>query len=149
MPIYEFYCSDCVTVFNFYSPTVNTSKVPTCPKCKKRELDRLMSTFAVLSGKAEVSDDLDLPFDESKMEKALHMLESEMPNINEDDPRQASMLIRKMTEAAGGRLDEGMEEALCRMEAGEDPDKIEEEMGDQLDPESLFQVRKENKEPHC
>ena len=101
-----------------------------------------MSTFATPSGKGEDSEDLDLPFDESKMEKAFQMLESEMSNINEDDPRQASMLIRKMTEAVGGKLDDGMEEALRRMEAGEDPDKIEEEMGDQLDPESLFQQAK-------
>jgi hypothetical protein len=104
-----------------------------------------MSTFAVPSGKGEEGEDMDLPFDESKMEKALHMLESEMPNINEDDPRQTSMLIRKMAEAAGGRLDDGMEEALRRMEAGEDPDKIEEEMGDQLDPDSLFQASKKIK----
>ncbi len=142
MPIYEFYCSDCATIFNFFSATVNTNKIPTCPKCKKRQLERLMSTFATVSGKKEESDDMDLPFDESKMERALRMLESEVSDINEDDPRQASMLIRKMTEAMGGRLDEGMEEALRRMEAGEDPEHIEQEMGDQLDPEKLFSEAK-------
>ena len=26
MPIYEFYCPDCNTLFNFFSRTINTSK---------------------------------------------------------------------------------------------------------------------------
>ena len=26
MPIYEFFCPDCNTVFNFYSPTVNPGR---------------------------------------------------------------------------------------------------------------------------
>ena len=30
MPIYEFFCPDCNTVFSFYSPTVNTRKIPLC-----------------------------------------------------------------------------------------------------------------------
>ena len=101
-----------------------------------------MSTFVTVSGKREEAEQSDLPFDESKMERALQMLESEMPHVNEDDPRQASLLIRKMTEAMGGKLDDGMEEALRRMEAGEDPETIEEEMGDQLDPEAMFQAAK-------
>ena len=138
MPIYEFFCADCNTIFNFYSPTVNTSKTPLCPKCRKRELKRMMSKFATISAKKEESDSEDIPFDESRMEKAFQVMEKEMQNIKDDDPRQMASLLRKMTEAAGGNLDEGMEEALRRMEAGEDPEKIEAEMGDQLSPENIF-----------
>jgi hypothetical protein len=28
MPIYEFYCEDCHTIFNFFSKNVNTTKKP-------------------------------------------------------------------------------------------------------------------------
>jgi len=142
MPIYEFFCRDCNTVFNFYSSTVNTSKIPLCPKCKKRELKRMMSKFSPVSNKKEEGDFSDIPFDESKMEQAIRVMEKEMYNVKDDDPRQIASLLRKMTEAAGGNLDEGMEEALRRMEAGEDPEKIEAEMGDQLNPENIFSTRK-------
>jgi hypothetical protein len=55
--------------------------------------------------------------------------------ISEDDPRQMGRMMRKLYEATGLRLGEQMTEAIRRMEAGEDPDKIEAEMGDLLEAE--------------
>ena len=47
--------------------------------------------------------------------------------------------MRKLYQSTGMQLNERMEEAIRRMESGEDPDKIEEEMGDLLDEdEPLF-----------
>lgn len=139
MPIYEFYCYKCNTVYNFFSKTINTEKIPFCPKCKKVKLKRQMSIFARISGKREDSGEEDIPpFDEAKMEKAMSMLASEMDKINEDDPRQAATLMRKLSDVAGLNLGPGMEEALSRMERGEDPEKIEEEMGDILEEEEPF-----------
>jgi putative FmdB family regulatory protein len=132
MPIYEFYCKDCHTVFNFFSRTVNTKKIPICPLCKKTKLSRQMSLFAV-TGRAQEGTDEDLPMDEGKMEKAMTMLAREAENINEEDPRQAANLMRKLTEMTGMELGDGMAEALKRMEGGEDPEKIEAEMGDLMD----------------
>ena len=139
MPIYEFYCSKCNTIYNFFSRTVNTTKMPNCPKCKKYKLTRQMSAFA-LTGKAkENSNDMDdLPFDESKLESAIQMLGKEADKINEDDPRQAANLMRKLTNITGIELGRGMEEALSRMEKGEDPEKIEAEMEDILESEEPF-----------
>jgi len=138
MPIYEFYCEDCNTIFNFFSKTINTTKKPKCPKCKTRKLSRQMSAFS-FTGKAKEDSDMDdLPFDESKMEKAMQMLAGEAENINEDDPRQAANLMRKLTDMTGLELGAGMQEALKRMEAGEDPDAIESEMGDLLEGEEPF-----------
>lgn len=102
----------------------------------------MMSPFAIVSGKQEESGSQDFSFDEAKMEKALHVLEKDMATVNEDDPRQAAALLRKMTEAVGGNLDGGMEEALRRMEAGEDPEAIEAEIEDQLNPEAIFSEKK-------
>ena len=138
MPIYEFYCQDCNTIFNFFSSSVNTTKRPLCPRCKQRKLKRQMSTFYRLTGAKEEGDLDDLPIDEAKMEKAMSLLAREAEGINEDDPRQAANLMRKLSDAAGVGLGPGMEEALKRMEAGEDPEQIEAEMGDLLEQEEPF-----------
>ena len=138
MPIYEFYCDDCNTIFNFFSKTINTNKKPKCPKCKTKTLDRQMSAFAI-AGKAKEDGELDdLPFDESKMEQAMGMLAGEADRMDEEDPRQAANLMRKLTDMTGMKLGNGMEEALSRMEKGEDPEKIEAEMGDLLEDEDPF-----------
>jgi len=138
MPIYEFFCDDCNTIFNFFSKTINTTKKPKCPKCKTKTLDRQMSAFAI-AGKAKEDGELDdLPFDESKMEQAMGMLAGEADRMDEEDPRQAANLMRKLTDMTGMKLGNGMEEALSRMEKGEDPEKIEAEMGDLLEGEDPF-----------
>ena len=138
MPIYEFYCQDCHTIFNFFSRTVNTTKKPKCPRCKQRTLSRQMSAFAI-AGRAKEGDDLDdFPLDESKMEKAMQALAGQAENLNEDDPRQAANLMRQLTDMTGLELGDGMTEALRRMESGEDPDQIEAELGDILENEDPF-----------
>jgi putative FmdB family regulatory protein len=139
MPIYEFYCTDCHTIFNFFSKTINTRKRPKCPKCKTRVLDRQMSAFA-FTGKAREAGDMDdLPVDEGKVERAMQMLAGEAERIDENDPKQAADLMRKLTSMTGLELGSGMEEALRRMESGEDPEQIEAEIGDMLESEDPFQ----------
>ena len=140
MPIYEFLCEDCNTIFNFFSRSVNTTKRPLCPKCKQKKLKRQMSTFSRLTGAKEEGDPDDLPIDEAKMEKAMNLMAREADTINEDDPRQAASLMRKLSDVAGVGLGPGMEEALKRMEAGEDPEHIEAEMGDLLEEEEPFVI---------
>jgi putative FmdB family regulatory protein len=138
MPIYEFYCRECNTLFNFFSRTINTNKTPFCPKCKKEKLKRQISIFAVCGRAKEGSDLDDFPFDESKMEQAMNVLAGEAENMNEEDPKQAANMMRKLSEMSGLKLGYGMEEALSRMEKGEDPEKIEAEMGDILENEDPF-----------
>lgn len=140
MPIYEFYCNRCNTIYKFFSRKVNTEKIPFCPKCQDVQLERRMSLFATISNRGEDSeaDEGMPPVDESKMEQAMGMLAREAENIDEDDPRQAAMLMRKLTDATGLKMGPGMEEALSRMEKGEDPEAIEEELGDLLEEEDPF-----------
>jgi putative FmdB family regulatory protein len=140
MPIYEFYCGNCNTIYNFFSKSVNTTKIPMCPKCKTCKLSRQVSVFAVTGRAKEGSYTDDLSFDESKMEKAMQMLEREAGNINEEDPKQAAALMRKLSDAAGLKLGSGMDEAIRRLEKGEDPDNIESEMGDILEQEDPFSL---------
>ena len=144
MPIYEFYCSSCHTVFNFLSKRINTSGTPACPRCGK-PTTRKPSTFAMSrtrpepkggeGGSPQGGDMMD-PFanmDESQLESAMESLASEADGIDENDPRQAANVMRKLFDATGMPLGGGMQEALKRMESGEDPEKIEEDMGDLLE----------------
>jgi len=135
MPVYEFYCIDCHTIFNFLSKTVNTEKRPDCPKCGRRELDRRVSLFSFSRGRKEEPAD-DMPdIDESKLEKAMMGLAGEMEGMDENDPKHMAKFMRRLKEATGLNLGDGMEEAIRRLEAGEDPERIEAEMGDLFDDE--------------
>ena len=140
MPIYEFYCADCNRIFSFFSKTVNTAKQPLCPRCHRRKLERQISVFAAVrrrpGGDSEEAGDL--PIDEAKMERAVTELAGEAESIDESDPRSAARLMRKFSKMTGMEFGGGMEQALQRLEAGEDPDKIESEMGDLLDGEEPF-----------
>ncbi len=141
MPIYEFLCQDCNTIFNFLSSRVNTEKRPDCPKCGRKELERQVSTFAVIGrAKEDGEDDPLAGLDETKMEHALEGLMREAEGMNEDDPRQMAQLMRKFSDKTGINLGEPMEEAIARMEAGEDPDAIEKDMGDLLDSDDAFSL---------
>jgi len=100
-----------------------------------------MSTFATIGKTKEGEDNSPIDIDESKLESVLAGLAHEAENISEDDPRQMANLMRKFSHQAGLNLGDGMEEALTRMEAGEDPDKIEQEMGDILETEDPFKKK--------
>ena len=142
MPIYEFYCRDCHTIYNFFSRRINTDAQPACPRCGRTALERQVSLFAVSKGRAEPQEgDLPGDIDESNLEKAMLSLAGEMEGMDEEDPRQAARMMRKLFDATGLRLNDSMEEAMRRMESGEDPDKIEEDMGDLLESEDPFAVR--------
>ena len=147
MPIYEFFCRECNTIFNFFSRRINTSKVPSCPKCGKT-LRKMLSTFATL-GRAKEPGDEELPpgFDESRMERALGDLAKEAERINGDDPRAMAQLMRRFSEKTGLHLNEDMEKALSRIEAGEDPSQIEKEMGDVFEGDEIlpFEFRQARK----
>jgi putative FmdB family regulatory protein len=140
MPIYEFYCAHCHRIFSFLSRAVNTDKTPACPKCGLAHLTRRPSAFAISRNreepKAPTGPDLpDLPpgMDEARLERAMEQLAAEAEGLDESDPRQGVQLMRRLFDATGMPIGKGMEEALRRMEAGEDPEKVEEEMGDSLE----------------
>ncbi len=138
MPIYEFYCPDCHVIFNFLSRAINTSASPVCPRCKRNHLDRQVSLFAHTGEASEKGDLDDLSLDETRMERAMEAMASEAESINEDDPREAARLMRKFSDLTGMEFGKGMQEALGRMEAGEDPEKVEAEMGDLMESEDPF-----------
>lgn len=148
MPIYEFYCPDCHCVFNFFSRNIKPDSGPGCPRCARVELDRLVSRFAVSRGRKESEEDPLAGADEAKMEQLLTQLGPEMEGLDEKNPRQMAGLMRRMFEAMGQPVTGRLEEAVRRLEAGEDPEAMEEEMdglfaeGDPFLPGGLKSIRR-------
>ena len=138
MPIYEFYCAHCHRVFSVLSRVVSTDRTPACPRCRRTGLTRRVSAFAISKGRREEPKPEPSPDqDAGRFEQALAALAGEMDSIDENDPRQGAQLMRKLFSATGMPIASGMQEALRRMEAGEDPERIEEQMGDALEGDPL------------
>ncbi len=125
-------------VFNFRARSFNTSRRPDCPRCGKPQLERQVSRFAISKNrpeKTESDEESPLPpgFDEARFEQALEQLAREADTLDEDNPRHMAHLMRRLFSSTGMEIDGRMEEALRRMESGEDPEAIEEEFGDLFD----------------
>jgi putative FmdB family regulatory protein len=137
MPIYEFYCAACHTLFNFFSPRIDTSTRPSCPRCGRPELERRPARFATLKrssgAESEAEGEEDNPFpglDEERLERAMESMAGELEKAgDEEDPRQMARFFRRFGDVAGMRLGPRMEDMLRRLEKGEDMDALEEEMG--------------------
>ena len=143
MPVYEYYCSECHAIYSFRSAGFSDTKKPKCPDCGNRKLKKQISMFAISKGRGDDEGSDDFPdIDEAVMEKAMMALEGEASGLDEENPRAMAKFMRKLYETTGLKLGGGMEEAIRRMEAGEDPDKIEEEMGDTLDADEMLFAEK-------
>jgi len=146
MPIYEFYCKRCNTIYNFFSRTVNTGKTPLCPGCGKVRLARQMSVFSTISS-GEKAEDVN-PFDgldEKKVEREMAKIAAAAEKADDEDPRAAAQMMRKFSDATGMKMGEGFYEALRRIEKGEDPEKVEAEMGADLMREGSLADKKKAK----
>lgn len=137
MPVYEFYCDACHTIFNFFARKVITDRSPLCPKCGRPELDRQVSRFAISKNRPEPAADGMPDIDEAKLEKVMMGLASEMEGMDENDPRQMARFMRKFADATGMNLDGDMGEAISRLESGADPEELEAEMGDLFNDDSM------------
>ncbi len=145
MPVYEFLCEDCNRVFNFFARTAEAGKrKPTCPKCGGRKMSKRFSRFATRTrssarssrageGEGALSPGGEGPLspgEEARMERAMMELARDMESVDENDPRQIAAVMRRLSDVAGEDLGPEMDEMIRRLEAGEDPEKVEEEMAD-------------------
>jgi putative FmdB family regulatory protein len=145
MPIYEFHCTRCNTIYSFRSHTVNTEKRPLCPRCTTDTLDRRISSFAVLHSERLKADDAmdDLPLDDAQLERAFESLGGEMEHLDEGNPRALAQVMRKLAQATGMEYNDRMEEMVRRLEAGENPDTVEQDYGDLGEDDNPFEfIRK-------
>lgn len=146
MPIYEFYCQTCHTVFSFFSGRVDTIRQPGCPRCGREELPRRPSRFATLKHTGEEEADPFANFDDSKLEGAMEALMGEAGDLeNEEDPRAMARLMRRFTDLSGLEMGDRMVDFVSRLESGEDPDRLEQEMDNSMDDENFedfFKLKK-------
>ena len=70
------------------------------------------------------------------------MMESQMKNVKEDDPQQMVSILRKLSKTLGVKMNDRVEDAMLKMEAGGDPEEIASEIAEELNPESFFEEKK-------
>jgi putative FmdB family regulatory protein len=140
MPIYEYACPECRVVFNFLSRRVNPAHLPECPKCGNKKMVKQMSGFAALRGapKSTGADEsgaesgTSMPnTDDPRMMQAMSEMERDLAHLDENNPKHLAHMMRKMKDLLPpGSVPDEMNVAIKRLEAGEDPEKIEADMGD-------------------
>ncbi len=143
MPIYEYACPKCRRIFSFLSKRVDPDRQPACPKCGYAKLLKQVSGFAMLKGAPEpaVASDLSAEgespgpeIDDARMEKVMSELERDMDHLDENNPRHVAHMMKKMKEIMPeGTVPKELDVAIRRLEKGEDPEKVEEDMGEALD----------------
>ena len=140
MPIYEFACPKCRRIFNFLSKRLNPDRLPICPRCGNKKMLKQMSRFAMTKGLKEPaakSDDAGeepMPdMDDPRVMRAMSELERDMEHLDENNPKHMAHMMKKMKDLMPpGMVPKELDVAIKRLEAGEDPEKIEEDMGDLL-----------------
>ena len=142
MPIYEFACPKCRKIFSFLSRRINPDHSPACPKCGSKKLSKEISRFAMLKRVAEPKaaadgGEMDGPpmpdLDDPRVEKVMGELERDMDHLDENNPRHMAYMMKKMKDIMpAGMVPKELDVAIKRLEAGEDPEKIEEDMGEAL-----------------
>jgi len=141
MPIFEFLCRNCNRIYSFLSLSASPNRQPTCPKCGASELTRVPSVFAVSTvqkksaGKgpdpAGGGDDVAM----QRLEQEAMRMAGELDEKDAEDPRVMARMMRRLAEASGEAVTPTMDEMFRRMESGEDPEALEEELGPRLEEE--------------
>lgn len=104
-------------------------------------MTREISRFAMVKGLKEPSAggepggmDEGMPdLDDPRVARAMGELERDMEHMDENNPKHMAHMMRKMKDVLPpGTMPKELDVAIRRLEAGEDPEKIEADMGDVL-----------------
>jgi hypothetical protein len=137
MPIFEFFSPDTNKIYSFYARNSQQAKlIPVCPDGIAYRMERVISRFAVTGRKENSRNEADRSdMDNPRLQAAMGELEHAISGMDDEnpDPRQMGALMRKMADLSGERMDGTMEEVIRRLEQGESPERIEEELGPQLE----------------
>ena len=146
MPIYEYRCAACRRALNFLVRSIAGHQPPVCPKCGHAKMERVLSRFAAITGGARADAEpssinhppssMPPPGGAADIPPGMERLLAEAEGMDETDPRAMGRFMRKMAEQTGEPIPAEMDEVVRRLEAGEDPEKIEEKMGDVLGDEA-------------
>jgi putative FmdB family regulatory protein len=106
MPIYEYLCNGCKKRVSLLVRSISNPGTPECPRCGGTDLERLMSRFARVRSE---DDRLDGLADDVEG----------LGGMDEDDPRAAARMLRKMKDEMGEDAGEDFDEAVDALESGE------------------------------
>jgi putative FmdB family regulatory protein len=139
MPIFEYLCRPCNRIYSFLSLRLQPEREPVCPRCGSTELTRVPSAFAVTGTRKTGSGTDSRGSDDAAPgagleERALRMA-GEMSEADAEDPRAMARMMRRLARESGEPITPAMDEMFRRMEAGEDPEALEEELGPRLEEE--------------
>jgi len=128
VPVYEFFCEPCNTLFNFYSKTARSSAdCPVCPRCGG-ELHKRVTAFSVVERSRSVKSLEDLPFNQKRLADGMQKFRAEHARLRDEDPARAATMLKKFSRWLGGvHLEEDRKRALQRvLESGTtDEQKVE------------------------
>ena len=135
MPIYEYYCRDNHTIYQFFAKTLAQGRtIPRCPDNPKFRMEKMVSAFAVTKGGrsdapppaaasgAEEGED-------PRMDAAMAAMEKDFAGVDENDPKAMGRMMRRMAELSGESIDGEMEEVVRKLEEGADPESLEDQLG--------------------
>lgn len=104
-------------------------------------MTKQMSAFAMPRGLQEPAakpegggDEGPMPdLDDPRVMRAMSEMERDMEHLDENNPKHMAHMMRKMKDIMPpGTMPKEMDVAIKRLESGEDPEKIEADMGDVL-----------------
>ena len=71
--------------------------------------------------------------DDPKIMRAMNEMEQDLEHLDENNPKHMAHMMKKMKDLLpAGTMPKELDVAIKRLEAGEDPEKIEADMGDVL-----------------
>ena len=122
MPVYEFYCAPCNTLFSFYSKSVRSSEDnPVCPRCSG-SLQKRVTSFSVLERSRSTKSLEDLPFNQQRLADGMQKFRAEHERLSDEDPARAESMMKKFSRWLGGvHLEEDKKRALQRVMDSNDP----------------------------
>ncbi len=111
MPVYEYRCRDCGRKFSLFVRSPDGPTVGPCPRCGSLEVSRLISRVAVMKSEETRLEELTDP-------------SSLLSDLDENDPKSVARWMRRMSKEIGEDMGPEFDEAIDRIEAGEDPNKV-------------------------
>jgi len=117
MPVYEYRCQDCRRRASLYQTYAEYGSVPVnCPHCGGANLRRLISRVRFARSEDSRLESLSDP--------------GEWDGVDESAPRSLGRMMRKMGHEMGEDMPPEFDEVVDRLEAGQDPEDIEQDLPD-------------------
>lgn len=117
MPTYDFVCNHCAQRFDVFLTFAEYGKKPVaCPHCQSKNVRRRMTKVRISKS------------DSSRMDS----LADDFPGLEnlDDDPQAMGKMMRKMGREMGEDLPPEFNEVVDRLEKGQSPEQIEQEIPD-------------------